>query len=255
MSFVTCKLYGRMGNQMFQIAATMGLAYKHGAEFLIPRYTGDPGRPADELYFNHFPEFKPSEHRIKHVTREMGHAFQRLNYFPNMQIDGYWQTEKYFEHIREEVVRWFEKALDNGRPLRPDTVGLHVRRGDYVNNPNFPVIPMTYIDQAIGYFKAQGFTKFFVSSDGIDWCKENLKHDVEFDFTDSRTPHENMWELSLCAHQIISNSTFSWWAAWLNRNSDKQVIAPAYTNWFGRNVRLDCKDVIPKTWMQIAYAN
>src|SRR3990167_1690880 len=252
MSFITSKLYGRMGNQMFQIAATMGAAWKHGAEFLIPRYTGTkPGHGGDPLYFNHFPEYQ-GQH-IKFNFHENGHGYKEIKYSPDMCIDGYFQSEKYFSHIREEVLMWFEKAFDLTRPQRPDTVALHVRRGDYVGNKNFPLVPMTFFDQAIAHFVKQGFTKFFVSSDDIEWCKENLHQPVEFEFTEDRTPQQNLWEMSRCAHQIISNSTFSWWSGWLNRNPDKQVIAPAANRWFAEQVAMDMRDVIPESWIQIPY--
>lgn len=250
MSFVTAKLYGRMGNQMFQIAATMDTAYRFGVEFLIPKFTGQfPHHQGDPLYFNHFPEFSPQIHNIKRTFREQGHGYREIKYSSNMQLDGYFQSEKYFMHIREEVLRWFEKAFDLSRPQRPDTVGIHIRRGDYVGNLNFPVVPMGYYRKAIDYFKNLGYTKFMVFSDDIGWCKPQFP-DCEFG---EGTEHEDMLDMSRCAHQIIANSTFSWWAAWLNRSAEKQVIAPAMNRWFAKHVQMDMKDVMPLEWIQIPY--
>lgn len=249
MSFVTTKLYGRMGNQMFQIAACMGVAYRYGVEFLIPRYTGQkPGHNGDPLYFNHFPEY--TGQKIKFNFKEAGHGFRPIRYSADMCIDGYFQSEKYFSHIREEVLMWFEKAFDLTRPERPDTVGLHVRRGDYVGNANFPVMPMSYYHEAIAYFRNLGYTKFMVFSDDIKWCKTVFPEDFEFA---SGTEHQDMFDMSRCAHQIIANSTFSWWAAWLNRNPDKIVLAPAANRWFAPHCQMDMKDVIPETWIQVPY--
>lgn len=251
MSFVTTKLYGRMGNQMFQIAACMGVAWKYGVEFLIPRYTGQkPGHNGDPLYFNHFPEYKGQP--IKFNYKEVGHGYREIKYSSDMCIDGYFQTEKYFLPIREEVLMWFEKAFDLTRPLRPDTVALHVRRGDYVGNKNFPLVPMRYYDEAIAYFLNLGYRKFLIASDDIAWCKANFKQYVDFEFSGG-TEHYDMFEMSRCAHQIISNSTFSWWSAWLNRDPDKIVLAPAANRWFASHVQMDMRDVMPPSWIQILY--
>lgn len=253
MSFVTCKLYGRMGNQMFQIAATMGVAWKYGVEFVIPQFTGpSPQESGDPLYFTHFPKYNRKIHVIKRHWVEKDHGYRQIVYAPAMQLDGYFQSEKYFDHIREEVLMWFEKIFDLTRPLRPDTVALHVRRGDYVGSPNFPLAPMIYYDQAIEHFKSKGLTKVLVCSDDIAWCKDNLKQEAEFEFFEGDS-YGDMWEMSRCAHQIISNSTFSWWSAWLNRNPNKQVLAPAKHHWFGSHVKMNMKDVIPATWKQIRY--
>jgi hypothetical protein len=254
MSFVTPKLYGRMGNQMFQIAAAMGHAYKYGLEFLIPRYTGDPGRPAEELYWTHFPEFDPNKHEVKSTHHEKTHAFHRIPPVGNLKIDGYFQSERYFAHISDEVRRWFSMPFaELNRPMRSGQVGLHIRRGDYVGNPNFDTVPMSYYDRAIAKFRELGYEKFFVASDDIPWCQRSLTHGVEYEFSTERRAIYDMWELSRCEHFIIPNSTFGWWAAWMCPNPEKIVMAPVHSRWFGPKVSLQTHDKVPQSWTQIAW--
>jgi len=125
-----------------------------------------------------------------------------------------------------------------------ETVSLHIRRGDYLRTQDHhPVCSLDYYMDALSKFRDKEY-KFIVFSDDVDWCRNNFNED--FIFTEGNTDYEDMWLMSLCDHNIIANSSFSWWGAWLNDNPNKRVIAPK--KWFGpsySNWKLDdlfCND-------------
>ena len=158
-------------------------------------------------------------------------------------LDGYFQSEKYFKDIeptirkelrinhfsfKREVQTYKEKITHS------NSVGIHIRRGDYLNSQIHNVCDLNYYVKAVQYLRERITNPhFFVFSDDLPWCRQNL-HNANCDFVEVPGQKENFvpdfWLLSLCKHTIISNSTFSWWAAWLNENPDKIVIGPH--RWF-----------------------
>jgi hypothetical protein len=253
MTFVTTKLYGRGANQAFQISTAIATALRHNVPYLIPKFTG-----GDPVYFNHLnlPEFKPEEHKVRHVHKEVRPRYEKIRYRPAMQLDGYWQCFKHFEDFRSEILEAFKWDYDfhNGE------VSIHVRRGDYINNTAFPLMADIYYRHAVDYFKQLGYAKFKVFSDDLEWCKEYFKtFDADFYFVDpasrlltfSDETHAvlDMELMACCEHNITANSSFSFYAAWMNRNPDKIVVCPSLKNMFsGVN-----KDMIPNEWKQIQF--
>lgn len=177
-------------------------------------------------------------------------------------LDGYWQSPKYFEDVRETLLSDFKLE----EPLRgyvkeiADTitqstsVSIHVRRGDYAQNPRvlkeFGLCTSNYYQNAITLIRERyPEAVYFVFSDDIAWTKENLPLPQETVFVSdpSLSDVQELTLMSLCKHIIIANSTFSWWAAWLNQNPGKTVIAP--TPWFD-NKPAD-PYLIPDSWIQI----
>ncbi|NRD31334.1 alpha-1,2-fucosyltransferase [Shewanella sp. DC2-4] len=145
-----------------------------------------------------------------------------------------------------------EKLIDNN-----ESVAIHIRRGDYISNEEsnsiHGICDNSYFYKSLNYLRSNNIVsdnaKLFIFSDDIQWCKENLKFDFSTVFIegDSKRPEVDMHLMSKCKHQIISNSTFSWWGAWLNTNPDKCIIAPK--QWF--KTTLDSVDIIPKQWVRI----
>lgn len=160
------------------------------------------------------------------------------NYF----IAGYFQNEKYFKDIISELRQEFtlkgtpseftQRVSEQIRTI-PNSCSLHVRRGDFIIEKNIQshgAVPLDYYHQAITYMeKEKGDTQYFIFSDDIPWCRENLtfiKNAIFVESNEPRIPQEDIYLMSLCQNHIIANSTFSWWGAYLNPNPNKLVIAP-----------------------------
>ena len=182
----------------------------------------------------------------------------------NVLLDGYWQSEKYFADITDILRREFaikyqqdiqsQKFADSIQ--NTEAVSLHVRRTDYVQNVLTNKIHGTcdqdYYDRSVRYI-AERVTNphFFVFSDEPQWARDNLKLDFPMtivDCNDASRNYEDLRLISMCKHNIIANSSFSWWGAWLNSNLDKLVIAPQ--KWFNDETR-NTKDIIPERWIKM----
>lgn len=180
----------------------------------------------------------------------------------NKYLYGYWQSEKYFiefaENIREDFTFKFPFSDQNAEIAEQisqvNAVSLHVRRGDYVSNAKntfIGVCSLEYYRKAIEHIKSQvDMPVFFVFSDDIDWVKNNLvldKTSVFVSHNKGSESYNDMRLMSLCKHNIIANSSFSWWGAWLNSNPQKIVIAPK--QWFASGQ--DDRDLIPEAWVRL----
>jgi hypothetical protein len=153
----------------------------------------------------------------------------------NAYVDGYWQSEKYFSDIRNILLKDFtfpplqeEKNKQLLDLIRQNlSVSIHIRRGDYANG--FPMLPKEYYQAAMQYFSDKYKEAFFVvfSNDNA-WAKENITFEkgIFVDWNTGRNSYKDMYLMSQCRHNIIANSSFSWWGAWLNSNENKEVIAP-----------------------------
>lgn len=180
-------------------------------------------------------------------------------------LDGYFQSEQYFDPVASIIRKDFTfkgpvpKACEDWlREIRStESVSLHIRRGDYVSNPSnttyYASCSESYYRRAVDeLLKQHRNIGLFVFSDDLDWCRKNLAfNDLPVYFVDANTQAANHWDMFLmsqCRHNIMANSSFSWWAAWLNGNASKTVIAPA--KWFGNDTK-QAHDIIPLTWKKI----
>ncbi len=192
--------------------------------------------------------------------KEMGFDEQFFKIKGKIYLDGYWQSEKYFKDIEDIIRKEFilksmgEEANKIKKVIEKEknSVSIHIRRGDYVNNPKtlaiHGVCSIDYYKRAIKYInkKTKG-VKFFVFSDDIPWVKENLElKNVFFVSNSNIKAEEDLFLMSLCKNNIIANSSFSWWGAWLNKNREKIVVAPQ--NWFNNKKE---KDIVPLSWIRI----
>jgi len=170
----------------------------------------------------------------------------------NILFNGYFQSEKYLD--RELILKLYsiddislEYINDKYKNIISNSVSIHVRRGDYLNKyDKHPVQDINYYNLAMKYFR--DYKKFIIFSDDIEWCKTNFIGD-QFIFIEGEHDYIDLWLMSLCDHNIIANSSFSWWGAWLNQNINKKVIAPK--NWFGPKKKLDTIDLYCKDWILI----
>jgi hypothetical protein len=189
------------------------------------------------------------------------------NMTENVFLRGFWQSEKYFLDYREEILKEFSfknKFSDENLKIakkiqEKSSVAIHVRRGDYISNPGasktFVSLEVQYYQKAIEKLDIDiphALLVFF--SDDISWVKKNiinrLLSNYEYIIVDNNKGDESyndMRLMSLCDHNIIANSSFSWWGAWLNQNPRKQIIAPK--KWFLIDKNTD--DLYPNNWIKI----
>lgn len=186
--------------------------------------------------------FKP----ISYYQEKQIMAFDQavFAYEKNLYLDGYWQNANYFEGIREEIISDFalkdEMSTEAQSVLTQiqgsESVSVHIRRGDYVDNVHtnnvHGVCGIEYYKNAVHLLnKKRPGLVFFIFSDDIDWCKNNLEFIENIVYVDNtQSAIEDLELMKHCSHNIIANSTFSWWGAWLNQNPRKIVVAPKY--WF-----------------------
>lgn len=184
--------------------------------------------------------------------------FSSQDYF---YYDGYFQNEKYFKNVRKELLNSFKLNVeldDKNQAIldkikNTNSVSIHVRRGDYVTlecaKDYHGTCSLEYYKNAIEYIaKRVKNPQFFLFSDDIDWVGENLIIDYPFTIVDFN--QEKSWfDLELmknCKHNIIANSSFSWWGAWLNQNPKKIVVAPQ--QWVAKK-GTKC-EIVPKKWVK-----
>lgn len=175
---------------------------------------------------------------------------------PNIYLDGYWQNEKYFVGIRSIILADFApRAPISTYVLRhldlirnSNSVSVHVRRGDYLNHPQIGILPLSYYREAISYMEKQiSNPVFFIFSDDIEWCKENLALPHSHVYVDDTSSEiEDLELMKSCQHNIIANSSFSWWGAWLNQNESKIIISPQ--RWVANNRQ--SHKWVPDEWLQ-----
>lgn len=262
---VSAQLIGRLGNSMFQIAASIGYARKYGYKWAVQERPHN-NESAIHRVFPNLPKTTEKgkifqEHPSKHCSQHNKHydlCHYNFHDLPDMGenvfLSGFWQSWKYFEHCKEEVKEVFKLPHVEGYE---DYVSIHVRRGDYVQHSgSFPPITMEYILKSISSLSMShsNLSKLIFFSDDIGWCKNEFGSAINFEFSEGRTELEDLSLMASCGHHIIANSTFSWWAAYLGHNPQRIVISPSAETWFGEKsgVKEPVKDLLLPEWIQIA---
>lgn len=257
---VVAKHIGRLGNNMFQIAAAIGYARKYGYQWAADPRSGY-GEPYSSIHkvFPNLPKASPSgirfhEHENEYCQQHGMHKdLCHFDYHnipdmgPDVTFTGFFQSWKYFEHCKEEVKEVFKLPHVEGYE---DYVSIHVRRGDYVQySGSFPPITKDFIETAISKLDYKNVLFF---SDDIEWCKSNF-FGCRYFFSEGKTELEDLSLMASCGHHIIANSTFSWWAAYLGHNPDRIVVTPSAETWFGptSGVKKPVVDLLPENWIQI----
>lgn len=272
---ITVNIKGGLGNQMFQYSCGRALALRNNDRLSLirTRYYGDSARELSLTRFKIQAEWpdrpvvsrwqKWRERWRQKFTGDfrVGFDSRTLTRSGDVYLDGYFQSELYFkdqaEHIRADLclnTPIGEDASSLAEVIKNDSgaVSVHVRRGDYVNHPDFGgVCTPDYYDRAVVFLK-QHLPKasFYVFSDDIEWCQAELSclHEATFVSRPKLRDFEEMLLMSICRHHIIANSSFSWWGAWLGEDPHKIVVAPRrwsnlHEDWY--------RDIIPSTWKRI----
>jgi hypothetical protein len=255
--------HGRLGNQMFQYATLKSIATKHEYDFTIPPSDFiDPWH--DHQLFEGFELSSLSKENIRFnqtqqkVEEGQFHFNQELydNCPDNVDLFGYFQTEKYFEHISDEIRKDFifkEEIFSIAKEYRnsivnDEIVSLHIRRGDYVNQPWHGCCTLEYYEKSLSML--DGNLPVIIFTDDPKWVlKQNIFDSDRFYVSEGNSNLFDMCLMSLCNYHIIANSSFSWWGAWLS--DSKKVIAPQ--RWFGPPLseQNDIQDLIPNRWVKI----
>ncbi|APE44824.1 alpha-1,2-fucosyltransferase [Sulfitobacter alexandrii] len=275
------RLHGFLGNQMFQYAAAAQLAARLKVPVALdPRRAEEKGQGNLTSIFN-LPVVAPAHLPPDRRRRPVAYTLWRylggtprlrrekgLGYDPDFEtwgdesyLHGYWQSETYFagikDHLRDVFTMVPQMSPANAamadRIASGPSVALHVRRGDYVALGATAVCDQAYYDAALAAV-TEGLSvspTVFVFSDDPDWARDNLSipfEKVVVDLNGRATAHEDMRLMSLCQHNVIANSTFSWWSAWLNPHAGRRVAAPA--RWFANDHQRN-PDILPDDWIPI----
>lgn len=289
---IAVKLIGGLGNQMFQYATARSLADRYDVvlkldlsgfeQYTLRHYELGGFNIRAEIADRHDMEFfkvntkyRSVLQRIKgHIPfsapgmffREASFNFDErfLSVKPPVYLDGYWQTERYFVHNAEALRHDFTSCQQlDGRNREMlaqikamNAVSLHVRRGDYVNDPQtndfHGTCSLEYYHAAVDYIAERVKDQhILVFSDDHEWAKKNLDFKYQSTFVNINSKDQGILDMMLmchCKHNIIANSSFSWWGAWLNQSPDKIVVAPR--SWF-KSVSHDIRDLLPLAWIKI----
>lgn len=284
---VIVEIMGGLGNQMFQYAFKMAYDAAHSQSALINVNTFNTYKSQPYLldYFNidkcyatpqqvancqkkyrklrwKFPFRFYHKTFVTTVTETIENIYdpQLINKTGDVYYTGYFQTEKYFKHIRDDILHAFSLRIplntENKRMLKKikstkTSVSVHIRRGDYTKLQHiYGATDIKYYKKAMQYISENvSNPHFFIFSNDIKWCKKHFSSNKNITFVDINDGNTGYFDLELmrnCKHNIIANSTFSWWGAWLNENPDKIVIAPG--KWFADNRPTD---IIPENWIKI----
>lgn len=237
---------GRLGNQMFQIAAATALATKYNDEVAYPEWS----------YAKYFKgDFTPKTSAINSVNESPFH-YVDIPYSENMAICGYFQSERYFENCKKKIRKMYEMNMDPSlcelAGFKPECrqIAIHVRRGDYINYPNHhPLITMDYYNAGIAKLTLDNINyQLVIFSDDIHWCKEAFK-DYDCIYPENNDI-ESFYLMTQCHDFVIANSSFSWWGAYLSSWADKRVICPK--QWFGpAYAHFNTNDLYCKDWIKI----
>jgi len=238
---IIVKLMGGLGNQMFQYAYGFALAKRKKTNLSM-----------DISFFSEKNSATPRIFELEQLCITQKNIGQKpflikipkignrlkpfLNYF-----EGYFQCEKYFADCAKEIRKEFQFKEKLQIP-EGNTVAIHIRRGDYIKFADIHLVcTPIYYENAIAYVQSKVENPiFYVFSEDLEWVKQNINipsNSVFVDYNPNLPSSHDMQLMSLCKHQIISNSSYSWWAAWLNQNSGKIVVAP--DKWFANGMETD----------------
>lgn len=255
---IVSKIQGGVGNQLFQWAFAKNLSLINNDDFYIDIsfYNNQTNVTPRKFSLGSFPNIK-----FKIFQQENINSFNiyydnfsvkkiRTHHNENYYLDGYWQSEKNFiesSKIIKEELSPNDDVRNKLKKILPDgvNISLHIRRTDYLSSNGFhPVLPIEYYNKSLDLIKE--YDNIIIFSDDIEWCKKNLSFKNSL-FIDNLSDVESIWLMSMCDHNIIANSSFSWWGAWLNDNPNKIITSP--NTWFGSNI--NTSNMIPENWYRI----
>lgn len=249
---ITIKLMGGYGNQLFQYA--LGLELHHrGYQIQFDKRALAPPR---EYALHYFEALQPLGEVSGPIILENGPAFnpEHLSPPPDCTMVGYWQSEKYFLNVASKLrdLFWQVPHTDSSvlfdwsdKICASNSVAVHVRRQDYLNLQHFHGMPgIDYYRKALSLIPDK---QVFVFSDDLDWCWQNFPKD--FTIVTGTNKFEDMKLMGACKHNVIANSSFGWWGAWMGYEP-RTVIAPK--RWFANEAaEAGAGDIVPSRWIRV----
>lgn len=246
---------GRLGNIFFRYASLIGLADKYGHELVLPKWE----------YSDYFDAPFPEGYKggIKVVEPEFHYNKKSWSFLSNTDtlydLKGYFQSEKYWLHCKSKVLDILrfkpeqKERVRAGMDFSKKTIAIHIRRGDYVSNTNYYQLPILYYFLAMQEFKDWKQCNVVIFSDDIEYCKIHFGCLDNVQFSENRSPIDDICLASQCDRFILSNSSFSWWMAYLSES--KEVIRPNYL--FDGNLLANNsdRDFWPESWRAFDHAD
>lgn len=271
------KIHGGVGNQLFQYAFAKALELKTRQRIYIDvseyRHIKHHSGLALNNILNNLSSIKILDNRyIRFLLKGLNLVgLKRFYYVQNnfiftdinkviryIYLDGYWHSFSYFQDCWDLIKSDFDFEVNlNKEQIKilkminhVESTSIHVRRGDYLNKNNsiYEILGMDYYNKAIKeIIKRKPDAVFFIFSDDINWAKDNFKSDKKFFFVEDNDPMVDLHLIKSCKNNILANSSFSWWGAWLNSNNQKLCIAP--DGWY-KNLKLH-PFLYPPEWVII----
>ena len=293
---ILIRLWGGLGNQMFQFATAYALALKNNTTVGICQDRIEIAKTSDKFTERKFelanafdlPKIKFVETDLLNfyggvglsltdrIKRKIGKydSYQEvdLRFDPSLLrlgakslIDGYFQSANYFSAYEKEIKDAFsfnigrlnEATKSLAKVINVDCLGVHIRRGDYVNNEKIKLThgacSIEYYQRGFSKLEETGYEKVIIFSDDPNWVRANIetsKEKIVVDFNQGDNAWQDLYLMSKCGQFIIANSSFGWWGAWLSTNADKRVIAPA--RWFNDDAKNKLTEhLLPSDWERI----
>jgi hypothetical protein len=239
---ITVRLLGGLGNQAFQFAFALSLNYKGHQVQLDRSYLIEGTHREYSLgYFGIKADGKSKGREVYEDGMRYNPSY--LDPTEDCTMIGYWQSEKYFINIQDKVRTYFSRLLGTSLPY----IAVHVRRQDYVGLEHFHGLPtLDYYREGVAHIRREvgALVPVMVFSDDRQWCKENFPSD--FKVVEGGNKYEDLSLISRCEYQVIANSSYGWWGAWLG--PQKLVVAPK--QWFS-NPDVDYTDIVPERWTRL----
>lgn len=229
----TSKIFGGLGNVLYQISTGLSYSIDNQLSYMIFNNSfGHTSHTPNISYFNNiFKNIKYSDDCFVlsdfKLIGESDHGFNDIEkHVGNVCLNGYFQSYEYFQHNKEKLLDIFNLDI---KELSDDYCSIHVRRGDYLFYPHvYEILDMEYYRQAINFM---GDKKFIVFTNDVEWCVNNFNNFDNVKILQEDDAYKSMSLMASCKHHIISNSTFSWWGAYLSQSEN--VLAPI--KWFKRD--------------------
>jgi len=265
---ITCDILGPglansgLGNQMFCIASTLGLACENNDSATFPQLAMPPFDFYGRTIFHKLPRVSVDTTSTYHEKPYTSTIYNKIPYTENLCIRGHFQSYKYFHEYRENILDMFclpeyisediDKRHSGILENSDSSTSLHVRRGDYLKLAgHYHMLDMSYYQKAVDMQDSEIVVVF---SDDIEWCKKEISFDSKkVIFVEEEIDVVDMYLMSKMKNNIIANSTFSWWAAYMNTDKNKKVIGPK--DWFGPtrtdSNEVETADLMPEDWTRI----